>query len=99
MSHAGSGTLLGALSYGLPQVCVPQAADQLRNARAIQDAGAGVCVFPDELTVEEMAQAIDTAMTSPDVQANARRIADEIAALPSPAAVAGTMEALAGRAQ
>ena len=31
VSHGGSGTLLAALAHGLPQVCLPQAADQLRH--------------------------------------------------------------------
>lgn len=30
-SHAGSGTLLAALAYGLPQLCLPQAADQFET--------------------------------------------------------------------
>ena len=40
-SHAGSGTLLGTLAHAIPQLCVPQAADQFRNASAISSAGAG----------------------------------------------------------
>ena len=32
VSHGGSGTFLGALAHGLPQLCLPQAADQFRNA-------------------------------------------------------------------
>ena len=32
VSHAGSGTFLGALARGLPQLCLPLAADQFRNA-------------------------------------------------------------------
>ncbi len=34
VSHGGSGTFLGALAHGLPQLCLPQAADQFRNAGA-----------------------------------------------------------------
>ena len=33
VSHGGSGTVLGALAVGLPQVCLPQGADQFQNAR------------------------------------------------------------------
>ena len=32
VSHGGSGTFLGALARGVPQLCLPQAADQFRNA-------------------------------------------------------------------
>ena len=34
-SHAGSGTVLGALALGIPQLCLPQAADQFLNAAAV----------------------------------------------------------------
>ena len=32
VSHGGSGTFLGALARGVPQLCLPLAADQFRNA-------------------------------------------------------------------
>ena len=41
VSHGGSGTFLGALSHGLPQICLPQAADQFRNAAGVLQSGAG----------------------------------------------------------
>ena len=34
VSHAGSGTFLAALARGIPQLCLPQAADQFTNAAA-----------------------------------------------------------------
>jgi UDP:flavonoid glycosyltransferase YjiC (YdhE family) len=95
VSHAGSGTLLGALSYGVPQVCVPQAADQLRNAHAARQAGAAIAVFPDELSPGAVVAALDEALSRTDLVGNARRIADEIAAMPSPADVARSLEVLA----
>ena len=95
VSHAGSGTLLGALTYGVPQVCVPQAADQLRNAHATRDAGAALAIFPDEQTPEAVAAAVEEALSSPHLTENARRIAAEIAAMPSPDDVAQRLEALA----
>jgi UDP:flavonoid glycosyltransferase YjiC (YdhE family) len=97
VSHAGSGTFLGALSYGVPQVCVPQGADQLRNAHAARQAGAGVAVFPDELHPASVKTAVDAALSDPDLAGNARRIAAEIAAMPSPDDVARELEGLAGR--
>ena len=39
VSHAGSGTFLGALAEGLPQLCLPQAADQFRNSEGATRAG------------------------------------------------------------
>lgn len=42
--HGGSGTVLGALSAGVPLVIVPSFADQLINGRRVAEAGAGVLV-------------------------------------------------------
>ena len=50
VSHAGSGTVLGALGTGLPQLCLPQAADQFRNAAGVSAAGAGLALHPDNAT-------------------------------------------------
>jgi UDP:flavonoid glycosyltransferase YjiC (YdhE family) len=41
VSHGGSGTTLGALAHGLPQVVVPQGADQFINAALLDRAGVG----------------------------------------------------------
>ena len=48
-SHAGSGTVLGALALGIPQLCLPQAADQFLNAAAVARAGAGLAIPPEEV--------------------------------------------------
>ncbi|MGH2742276.1 MAG: glycosyltransferase [Thermoleophilaceae bacterium] len=39
--HGGSGTMLGALSQGLPQLLLPHGADQFMNTQALLDTGAG----------------------------------------------------------
>src|SRR5262249_43735826 len=38
VSHARSGTVLAALTLGLPQACLPQGADQFLNAGAVASA-------------------------------------------------------------
>jgi UDP:flavonoid glycosyltransferase YjiC (YdhE family) len=42
--HGGSGTVLGALSAGVPVVSVPVFGDQFTNGQRIAGAGAGVVV-------------------------------------------------------
>ena len=44
VSTAGAGTVLGALSFGLPMVLMPVLADQPWNARRVEAAGAGITV-------------------------------------------------------
>ncbi|HVE62946.1 MAG TPA: nucleotide disphospho-sugar-binding domain-containing protein [Mycobacteriales bacterium] len=46
VSHAGSGTFLGSLAAGLPQLCLPEGADQLLNAADGARVGAAPTLQP-----------------------------------------------------
>ena len=83
VSHGGSGTVLATASLGIPQVCLPQAADQFRNAAGVQRAGAGVWVHPREATALTMAGAVSAVLERLDLLAGAERVRDEIAAMPA----------------
>jgi UDP:flavonoid glycosyltransferase YjiC (YdhE family) len=93
-SHAGSGTVLGALALGIPQLCLPQAADQFLNAEAVAGAGAGLAIYPERVDAEGVADAVGRLLDGTRFRAQARRIADEIASMPSPDAVVPVLEAL-----
>ena len=84
VSHAGSGTFLGALAEGVPQLCLPQAADQFRNAEGGVAAGAVVAVRPGEISPETVSAAVARLLEDDDLRAGAARVAAEIAAMPSP---------------
>jgi UDP:flavonoid glycosyltransferase YjiC (YdhE family) len=84
VSHAGSGTFLGALAEGLPQLCLPQAADQFRNSEGAARAGVAVVLHPDESSPETIASAVGRLLTDEALHRRARGVADEIAAMPSP---------------
>ncbi len=94
VSHGGSGTFLGALSHGLPQVCLPQAADQFRNAAGVIQSGAGLALPPAEVSSEAITDAVRKALGEPRFRAAAALVADEIAALPSPEEVVATFPSL-----
>jgi UDP:flavonoid glycosyltransferase YjiC (YdhE family) len=83
VSHTGSGTMLGALASGLPQVCVPQGADQFANAERVQAVGAGVRLLPDEVTPERLRGAVSAVLDDPAYARAARVIQGEIEAMPS----------------
>ncbi|GLY35699.1 glycosyl transferase [Amycolatopsis sp. NBRC 101858] len=83
--HGGSGTTLGALAAGVPQLVLPQGADQFANAEALVGAGAGLRLLPDELTADAVTE---QARKSSSCRDAARAIAAEIAAMPSPDEVA-----------
>jgi len=80
VSHAGSGTFLGALAEGVPQVCVPLGADQFLNADACVRAGAGIAVEP---WAGEVSVGLKRVLGDGAFAAAAARVRDEIAAMPS----------------
>ena len=92
VSHAGSGTVLATLGLGLPQLCVPQGADQFLNAAAVASSGAGLSLLPDEATSEAVAGAVTRLLGDASFGGAAGRIRDAIAAMPSPGDVAAVLE-------
>ena len=89
--HGGSGTTLGALAAGVPQLVLPQGADQFANADALAEAGAAVIV-DDVNALSDAAATVDAGHRDA-----ARAVADEIARLPAPADVARQLPDLVGR--
>ncbi|MFC5951012.1 glycosyltransferase [Pseudonocardia lutea] len=85
--HGGSGTTLGALASGVPQLVLPQGADQFDNAEAVVTVGAGRRLLPGEATVEAVADVAAALLADPGPRASAAGTAREIAAMPSPAEV------------
>ena len=79
--HGGSGTLLGALAAGVPMVVVPVGADQPHNGRLVASAGAGLTLTKPD--AGELRAAIQTVLDDPDLRRGARRIADEVATMPT----------------
>ena len=47
VTHAGLGSVVAALAYGVPMVCLPLAREQPDNARAVVRVGAGCALRPD----------------------------------------------------
>ena len=95
VSHGGSGTLLGTLAHGLPQLCLPQGADQFINADAAAAAGASLTIEGDALSAEAVRTAVEQLLSVPSYRTAAQRIAAEIAAMPSADEVAAQLEQLA----
>lgn len=92
ISHAGSGTFLAALGRGIPQLCLPQGADQFRNAAACEQAGAGLQLRPDAVTPNSVSRSIKILLEDPGYAAAAAAVAKEIASMPSPDEVAVALE-------
>jgi len=92
VSHGGSGTFLGALAEGLPQLCLPQGADQFLNAATCAQSGAGLSLVPDVATPARIAEAVNRLLTEPAFRERSAGLAGEIAAMPGPDEVARRLE-------
>jgi UDP:flavonoid glycosyltransferase YjiC (YdhE family) len=92
--HGGAGTVLGALANGLPQLILPQGADQPLNAGLVTQAGAGRALTNDAQTPGAITAAVDALLRDGPERVVAKRFADEIAALPAPADVAAGLARL-----
>jgi len=90
--HGGTGTALGALAAGLPQLVVPGLADRRYNADVVSARGAGLAMRPGQITAEHLTRLV----TDPAIAAAAGEVRDEIAAMPAPAALVDSLAALAG---
>jgi len=95
--HGGSGTTLAALAAGLPQLVLPQEANQFWNADRIAALGAGRQIRPEELTAEVVGSAVVRVLGDMAYRNQARRLAAEIAAMPGPDEVVRRLEELAAR--
>ena len=95
VSHAGSGTFVASLDHGIPQLCLPQAADQFLNAQQCAAAGAGLRIPPADVTRESVRQAAAQLIGDEQFRTNAQLIQKEIASMPLPATLVAVIEQLA----
>lgn len=92
--HGGAGTMICALAAGVPQVVVPQGADQFLNAAAVARRGCAVHAGSDPGEVRDGVRRV----LAGELDAAAAEVRREIDALPAPAAVADELvELLATR--
>jgi UDP:flavonoid glycosyltransferase YjiC (YdhE family) len=96
VAHGGYGSLMGALTQGLPVVSIPVgAADNVPNALRLASLGAGVAVLQPDRSPQRVADALREVLDQPSYREAAHQIADDIASLPPPEYSATLLEELA----
>jgi UDP:flavonoid glycosyltransferase YjiC (YdhE family) len=95
VSHGGSGTVMGALAAGLPQVLLPMGADQPHNAARCAALGAGIVLDVIRAGPAAIAAAVRAVLDEPRYGVAAARLRAEAAALPPPEQAVRLLERLA----
>jgi UDP:flavonoid glycosyltransferase YjiC (YdhE family) len=85
--------MFGALAHGLPSLALPESADNFTNATLLAEAGAAQVLMPRELTGAAVRSSLRTVLGAVTYRQRAPRLADETAAMPSPADVAASQRA------
>jgi UDP:flavonoid glycosyltransferase YjiC (YdhE family) len=93
VSQGGAGILLGGLAHGLPQLVLPQGADQFANAEVARRAGVGLVLEAAQVSAPAVASAANRLLTDPRYPAAAHRVQAEIAAMPTPDAALAALVA------
>ncbi|SMC70881.1 glycosyltransferase [Lentzea albidocapillata] len=94
--HGGAGTTVAAMTRGLPQLVLPQGADQFRNAEIVTNTGLGSQLAGEDFTTDAVQEVARKLLRDNDVRAANAGIAAEIAAMPSPDDVVPKLVDLAG---
>ena len=83
--HGGTGTLLGALEAGLPQLIIPQGADQFYNADLLSQTGAARPLRRDDYRPGIITEQVGDLLGDVPERHLARQLSIEIRSQPSPA--------------
>ncbi|RKE21291.1 nucleotide disphospho-sugar-binding domain-containing protein [Streptomyces sp. TLI_171] len=97
--HGGSGTGMTAISLGVPQLVVPQTPWTAEHGERIALSGAGINLASgaEQHDPAVIAAAVARLLDEPGYAAAARKLAEESAALPTPADLVPELVALASR--
>ena len=93
--HGGAGTTHALVSHAIPQIVVPHAADQMRQAQGIMRSGVGFAIQPKKVTTEHLVTAL--AAVLPDrstVRGKAQLLQEEFDLLGGIPAAADILESL-----
>jgi hypothetical protein len=94
--HGGAGTTMTAAVHGVPQLVLPQLADQTSIADQVAKSGAGIALGVDEAAEEAVRESAVRLLADPGYRAAAAELREEIRQQPKPADVVTMLEDLTG---
>jgi len=98
VTHAGHGTVITSLKYGVPLLCLPNpVADQPILASQVETLGCGVSLDGEHATPAEIKGAVDRLLNDPSYAANARVLAEAVSQSPGVSSAATELETLLGQ--
>ena len=65
VTHGGNNSVTEAMTFGVPLHVLPFSTDQFAGAAALERAGFGVALAPNEATVDELAEGLDRVLALP----------------------------------
>ncbi|MHA6763576.1 nucleotide disphospho-sugar-binding domain-containing protein [Streptacidiphilus sp. PAMC 29251] len=92
VAHGGAGSLLTAVSHGLPQLLLPRLPDHVRHAGRIVEAGAGTVVPAPVQEARLIRDGLGTLLATHSYRESAERLRDEMRSQPAPARVVAELE-------
>jgi MGT family glycosyltransferase len=95
VTTGGTGTVLAALSEGVPLVIVPTAWDQPENAWRVAESGAGIRLTPRQCTPAHLRSAVMRVLHDRSFLENARRLKNDFANYGGASQAADLLEQLA----
>ena len=93
VSQGGSGVMLGAMALGLPQLMLPQGADQFRNAEVCTPTGAALALAPRDATPDAIRDGVHRLLNECCFASAAQVLLDQIGAMPDADAVVAALGA------
>ncbi|QTD96709.1 nucleotide disphospho-sugar-binding domain-containing protein [Streptomyces cyanogenus] len=94
--QSGAGSTLTAALHGVPQVTVPQIADQGLVSERLAGTGAGIVLDGDNLGAQAVQEAVRQVLDSAAPGQAARRLRQEMLDQPTPSRIVTELEALVG---
>ncbi|WP_068923585.1 macrolide family glycosyltransferase [Planobispora rosea] len=96
ITHAGMGSTMEAIVYGVPMVAIPQMAEQRVNADQIERLGLGRHLAQDRVSGPALRQAVENVAGNPAIAANLAAMRQEIGQCGGARAAADLIETACG---